>query len=396
MSNSAKSGRCARILLTLALLPLLGTGCGPSELKEGAAVSPGSVKGITVQNFGKTPADTAAELYTLTNAKGMEAHISTYGGILISLKTPDRTGALGDVVLGHDDLESYIRNNSPYLGALIGRYGNRIGKAQFTLAGKTYKLAANDGPNHLHGGIKGFDKVVWRAEKTDAADGVALSLTYISPDGEEGYPGTLTARVTYTLTDGNVLRIDYEATTDQPTVVNLTNHAYFNLKDAGSSPILGHELTLNAETFTPVDKTLIPTGELRPVEGTPFDFRQPVAIGARIEQAEEQLQFGGGYDHNWVLGRQGNGLSLAARVSEPETGRTMEVFTTEPGIQFYAGNFLDGSITGRGGVAYQKRAGFCLETQHYPDSPNKPGFPSTALEPGQTYRSTTEFRFSSQ
>jgi aldose 1-epimerase len=342
------------------------------------------------------PSGETVELYGLTNAQGMEARISTYGGILISLKTLDRSGALADVVLGHDDLESYVKNNSPFLGALIGRYGNRIGKAQFVLQGTTYKLAANDGPNHLHGGTKGFDKVIWKAEKVDAADGVALVLTYVSADGEEGYPGTLTAKVTYTLTDGNALRIDYEATADKPTIVNLTNHAYFNLKDAGASTILGHELTLNADRFTPVDKTLIPTGELRPVEGTPFDFRQPTAIGARIEQADEQLQFGGGYDHNWVLNRQGDGLSLAARVHEPGSGRVMEVFTTEPGIQFYCGNFLDGSITGRSGVAYQKRVGLCLETQHYPDSPNKPDFPSTMLEPGQTYHSTTEFRFSSQ
>jgi aldose 1-epimerase len=326
----------------------------------------------------------------------MEARISTYGGILISLKAPDRNGTLADVVVGHDDLESYVKNNSPFFGALIGRYGNRIGNAQFTLQGNTYKLEANDGPNHLHGGTKGFDKVLWQGEKVDAADGVALALSYVSADGEGGYPGALTVKVTYTLTDTNALRIDYQATTDKPTVVNLTSHSYFNLKDAGASPILGHELTLNADRFTPVDKTLIPTGELRSVEGTPFDFRQPTAVGARIDQADEQLQFGGGYDHNWVLNREGDGLSLAARVHEPTTGRVLEIFTTEPGIQFYSGNFLNGSITGRGGVAYKKRVGLCLETQHYPDSPNKPDFPSTTLEPGQTYHSITEFRFSSQ
>ncbi len=396
MSNRGLGLGHTTVVWFLALACLLLMACGASPDETASQPPPASPKGIAVQNFGKTSAGETVELYTLTNAQGMEARISTYGGILISLKAPDRGGALADVVLGHDDLESYITNNSPFLGALVGRYGNRIGKAQFALQGTTYKLAANDGPNHLHGGTRGFDKVVWKAEKVDAADGVGLALRYVSADGEVGNPGTLAAKVTYTLTDGNALRIDYEASTDKPTVVNLTNHAYFNLKDAGASTILGHELTLNADLFTPVDKTLIPTGELRPVEGTPFDFRQPLAIGARISQADEQLQFGGGYDHNFVLNRQGDGLSLAARVHEPSTGRVMEVFTTEPGVQFYAGNFLDGSITGRGGIAYQKRSGFCLETQHYPDSPNKPDFPSTALEPGQNYRSSTEFRFSSR
>jgi aldose 1-epimerase len=351
-------------------------------------------KEITVQEFGKSPEGEALQIYTLTNAQGMEARITNYGGIVVSLKTPDRTGALADVVLGHDSVAAYAK--SPYFGAIIGRYGNRIGNAKFTLQGKTYTLAQNNGPNHLHGGIKGFDKVAWKAEPGSSPEGQSLSLSYVSQDGEEGYPGTLNAKVVYVLTNDNALRIDYEATTDKPTIVNLTNHSYFNLKDAGATTILDHELTLNADRYTPVDKTLIPTGELAAVEGTPFDFRKPTAIGARIDGDHEQLKFGLGYDHNFVLNRSAEGLSLAATVVEPATGRRMEVLTTEPGIQFYSGNFLDGTITGRGGAVYQRRSGFCLETQHFPDSPNKPDFPSTTLEPGQTYRTTTVYRFSAQ
>jgi aldose 1-epimerase len=351
-------------------------------------------KEVAVQEFGKTPEGEPVQIYTLTTAQGMEARITNYGGIVVSLKTPDRNGTFGEVVLGHDSLDGYPK--SSYFGALIGRYGNRIGNAQFTLQGNTYTLAKNNGPNHLHGGIKGFDKVVWTAEPVNSEEGPGLSLTYVSADGEEGYPGTLNVKVLYTLTDDNTLRIDYEATTDKPTVVNLTNHSYFNLKDAGATTILDHELKLNADRYTPVDKSLIPTGELAPVEGTPFDFRQPTAIGARIDGDHEQLKFGLGYDHNFVLNHTAEGLILAATVFEPTTGRRMEVLTTEPGVQFYTGNFLDGTITGRGGTVYQRRSAFCLETQHFPDSPNKDQFPSTVLEPGQTYQTTTLYRFTAQ
>ncbi len=340
-------------------------------------------------DFGKAPDGAAISVYTLTNKNGLEARIITYGGTMVSLKTPDRNGKLADVVLGFDTVDGYVKTTS-YFGALIGRYGNRIGGAQFKLGGVEYKLPKNDGQNSLHGGSPGFDKRVWTAR--ELPDG-GLELTYLSKDGENGYPGNLRAVVAYHLTDANELRIDYSATTDKPTVVNLTNHSYFNLKGAGSGDILGHLLTLNASRFTPVDSGLIPTGELRSVAGTPFDFRKPVAIGARIGQNDEQLKLGKGYDHNFVLDRSGAGLALAARVEEPGSGRVMEVLTTEPGIQFYSGNFLDGSAKGKGGVAYAYRSGFCLETQHYPDSPNKPAFPSTELKPGQKYQSTTVYRF---
>jgi aldose 1-epimerase len=352
-------------------------------------------KEVTVQEFGKTPAGEAVQIYTLTNAQGMEARITNYGGIVVSLKTPDRDGTFADVVLGHDTLDGYFQKGS-YFGALIGRYGNRIAKGQFTLDGKTYTLAKNNGPNSLHGGEKGFNQAVWTAEPVNSADGPGLSLTYVSADGEEGYPGTLNVKVVYTLTNDNGLQIEYEATTDKKTVLNLTNHSYFNLKDAGATPILDHELMINADRYTPVDATLIPTGELAPVEGTPFDFRNPTAIGTRIDDDNQQLKFGMGYDHNFVLNRNGDGLILAATVFEPTTGRRMEVLTTQPGVQFYTGNFLDGTVTGKGGTAYQRRSALCLETQHFPDSPNHPEFPSTVLEPGQTYQATTVYRFSAQ
>ncbi len=348
-----------------------------------------------MEPFGKLPTGEEVQLYTLANKSGMEARIMNYGGILVSLKVPDRQGQLGDVVLGFDGLDRYVKEN-PYFGALIGRYGNRIAGGKFELEGKTYTLAQNNGPNHLHGGLKGFDKKLWSAESADSPDGPQLILRCVSPDGEEGYPGELRVRVTYTLTDDNALRIDYEATTDKTTIVNLTNHSYFNLKDAGATPILDHVLMIDADRFTPVDETLIPTGELRPVEGTPFDFRQPTPIGARIDADDPQLRFAGGYDHNFVLNRTGEGLTLAARVYEPATGRVMEVLTTEPGIQFYTGNFLDGTLTGKSGVVYQKRSALCLETQHFPDSPNHPQFPSTVLKPGETYRSTTVYKFSAR
>lgn len=340
-------------------------------------------------DFGQTPDGVKIHIYTLTNKNHVEARVTNYGGILVSLKTPDRKGGLADIVLGFDSLAGYVANPGPHFGALIGRYGNRIGGARFTLDGVEHKLAANNGVNSLHGGNRGFDKVVWMPR--ELPDG-GLELTYVSKDGEENYPGNLKTVVTYRLTDGNELMIDYTATTDKDTVLNLTNHSYFNLKGAGNGDILEHRLLLNADQYTPVDAGLIPTGELRPVSGTPFDFRKSTAIGARIDQNDEQLKFGRGYDHNFVL--QSNGRpSLAARIEEPASGRVLEVLTDQPGVQFYTGNGLDGSIKGKDGKAYGRRSGFCLETQHYPDSPNKPSFPSTVLKAGQRFHSVTIFRF---
>ena len=343
--------------------------------------------------FGKTPSGEAVELYTLKNASNAEVRIMTYGGTVVSLKVPDRSGKPGDIVLGYETLDGYLKN-SPYFGSIIGRYGNRIGKGQFSLDGKQYTLPKNNGENTLHGGIKGFDKVVWKAAEVKSKEGPALSLTYLSKDGEEGFSGNLNATVVYTLTNNNELRLEYTATTDKVTVVNLTHHSYFNL--AGEGSILQHALMINADKFTPVDAGLIPTGELRSVKGTPMDFSKPTAIGARIDQQYEQLVAGKGYDHNWVLNHSTGELSMAARVYEPSTGRVMEVLTTEPGLQFYSGNFLDGTITGKGGQVYKQRSGFCLETQHFPDSPNKPAFPSTILKPGQQYKSTTVYKFTVQ
>jgi aldose 1-epimerase len=321
---------------------------------------------------------------------------TNYGGIITSIRTPDRAGKLDDIVLGYDSLSGYLRS-SPYFGAIVGRYGNRIAGGKFTLDGQTYTLAVNNGPNSLHGGLRGFDKVLWDATPFRNASGSGFTLDYTSKDMEEGYPGTLVTRVTYTLTDDDKLIVDYHATTDKATPVNLTQHTYWNLAGDGSRDILGHELTLYADSMTPVDTTLIPTGVIAPVAGTPFDFRTSTAIGARIEQRDnQQIRFGGGYDHNFVLNRAGkaaDALVHAARVVEPTTGRTLDVYSTEPGIQFYSGNFLDGSITGKAGHVYRHRYGLALETQHYPDSPNHPNFPSTILRPGQTYRSQTVFAF---
>jgi len=345
---------------------------------------------VSKADFGKTPDGKAVQIFTLTNEHGLEARICTYGGVVVSLKTPDRTGKMADIVLGFDTLEGYLNPAEPYFGALIGRYGNRIGHAKFTLDGKQYTLPANNGANTLHGGDKGFDKQVWTGRPLP--DG-GLELTYVSKDGEEGFPGTLKATVNYHLTAANELKIDYTATTDKDTVVNLTNHSYWNLKGEGNGLILDHVLTINASRFTPVDAGLIPTGELKPVAGTPFDFTKPMAIGSRIEQKDDQLKLGPGYDHNYVLDRTGAGLSLAAHVEEPTTGRVMDVETTEPAVQFYTGNSIDGKLKGKGGKVYPPRAAFCLETQHYPDSPNKPSFPSTELKPGQTYKTTTVYRF---
>jgi aldose 1-epimerase len=346
---------------------------------------------ITQEPFGRMPDGQAVTLYTLRNSSGVEARICNYGGIVVSLKVPDRDKRLGDVVLGYDTLDEYVRN-SPYFGCLVGRYGNRIAKGRFTLKGVTYTLATNNGPNALHGGLKGFDKVLWAAKTRTTPLGPALELSYRSKDGEEGYPGNLNVTAVYTLTEDNALRLDYTATTDKDTVVNLTQHSYFNLR--GQGDVLGHEVYLNADRFTPVDSTLIPTGELRPVAGTPFDFRTPTTIGARINQNEEQLRFGNGYDHNWVINKAPGQLALQARVYEPNTGRVLEVFSTEPGLQFYTGNFLDGTITGKGGWVYQFRHGFCMEPQHFPDSPNKPKFPSVVLRPSEVYRNTIVYRFS--
>jgi aldose 1-epimerase len=321
----------------------------------------------------------------------MEARIATYGGILVSLTAPDRHGHFGDVVLGYDSLKGYL-TRSPYFGALIGRYGNRIAGGTFTLDGTAYALARNDGPNSLHGGKVGFDKVLWNVAASGVTErGPQLVLAYKSMDGEERYPGNLDVRATYTLTDDDALSIEFEVTTDKPTVVNLTGHSYFNLR--GTGDVLGHVVEINAQRFTPVDRTLIPTGELKDVAGTPFDFRRPHTIGERIGDANEQLQFGRGYDHNWVLDGQTGTLRVNAEVYEPTSGRVLEVLSDQPGLQFYSGNFLDGSITGKGGVVYRLRSGFCMEPQHFPDSPNQPNFPSTVLRPGETYRSTIVYRF---
>jgi aldose 1-epimerase len=347
---------------------------------------------IEQQPFGTMPDGTPVDLYTLANAHGLQITITTYGGAVVSLLTPDRDGKLDDVALGFEALDEYVEK-SPYFGCIAGRYANRIAGGRFTLDGVTYTLTQNEGDNHLHGGAKGFDKVVWSAQEKHATDETALMLAYLSEDGEEGYPGNLAAQVTYTLTDNDELSIDYTATTDKPTIVNLTNHTYFNLADGGAGDVLGHELMIDADTFTPVDPTQIPTGELRPVTSTPMDFSELTPIGSRIDQEDEQLHLGMGYDHNWVLNKSDDVLTLAARLQEPTTGRAMEVYTTEPGIQFYSGNFLNGTVAGKGGQVYHKHHGLCLETQHFPDSPNHPHFPSTVLRPGETYQTTTVYRF---
>jgi aldose 1-epimerase len=361
---------------------------GPSEDSAESMSGPF----LTLVPFGASHEREPIDLITLRNPNGIEIRLMTYGGTILSLKTPDRDGAFDDIVLGFDTAEPYF-TRSPYFGAIIGRYGNRIANARFTLDGEPYVLSANDGQHHLHGGARGWDKVVWRNEPFQNAEGVGVVLRHTSPDGDQGYPGMVDATVTYWLRPDNALVIDYEATTDTPTVVNLTHHSYFNLAGGRASDILGHELTIAADRYTPADATLIPTGEIAPVEGTPFDFRTPVAIGARINEDHPQLANGKGYDHNWVMGRVLEEPALVARVVEPITGRTLEVESTEPGLQFYSGNFLDGTITGKGGRVYGHRSGFCLEPQHYPDSPNQPAFPSPVLRPGKTYRSRTVLRF---
>ena len=334
-------------------------------------------------------------MYTLTNSHGLEIRAMSYGGIIVSMRVPDRKGELADIVLGHDTAEGYMPN-PPYLGVIVGRYANRIANGAFTLDGKTYTLPKNDGPNTLHGGggKRTFDRVVWDGEPLQGKNGVAF--TYLSKDGEEGFPGNLKVKVTYTLNDANELTVDYEATTDKPTPLNLSQHSYFNLAGEGTSDILNHELMLNADRFTPVDKNLIPTGELRAVKGTPLDFTTSMRVGARIDDSYDQMVLGHGYDHNFVINRKGDGLELAARMYEPTTGRVLEVSTTQPGVQFYTGNFLDGTVTGKQGHVYKRRYGFCLETQHFPDSPNHPDFPSTILKPGETFHSKTVFKFSTR
>ena len=346
---------------------------------------------VTRAPFGTMPDGTPVEIFTLTNQRGMVVRIITYGAIIQSIRVPDKNGRVADVVIGHDTLEGY-RTASRFFGAVVGRYGNRIAKGKFTLDGHEYMLTVNNGPNHLHGGTVGFDKVVW-TPMTFVGTGTSVSLSRASPDGEEGYPGTLQVTVTYSLSDMNELTVRYIARTDKPTPINLTQHSYFNLAGHDAGDIGGHILLLNADRYTPVDATQIPTGAIASVAGTPFDFRTPAAIGLRMDADDDQLRIGGGYDHNFVLNDGRGQPGLAARVVEPTSGRTLEVSTTEPGIQFYSGNKLDGSITGKGGAVYSRRSGFCLETQHFPDSPNHPEFPSTILRPGNLFESVTVFRF---
>ena len=347
--------------------------------------------------FGRLPSPDGAsvEEFTLTNAHGIEVRAITYGAIITVIRTPDRSGKLADIVFGFDSLEGYLAQ-SPYFGAIVGRFANRIAHGQFSLDGVTYHLATNNGPNSLHGGLRGFDKVLWTAEPVQSDSGAGVVFHYLSPNGEEGYPGNVDVRVTYMLTPRDELVVDYTATTDKATPLNLSQHSYWNLHGDGKGDILDHVLTLDASAYTPVDSTLIPTGQIAAVAGTPFDFRSPTAIGARIEQPNKQLRFGKGYDHNWVLDRPAGGgtaLVRAARLVDSTSGRTLEISTSEPGIQFYSGNFLDGTITGKHGVVYGHRAALCLETQHFPDSPNHPNFPSTILRPGETFRSRTVFVF---
>ena len=395
------------IKLVLAIAVISMSGCEKKdatvkepETKPGATLE--AIKEVTPEakeirqmsankeSFGKTLDGKLVEIYTLTNTSGIRARITSFGAILVSLEVPDRNGKLADITLGFDKLDGYLGVH-PYFGAIVGRYANRIGKAAFKLDGVEYKLAANNAVNHLHGGIKGFDKVVWRLEDLGVKGaGAAVKLSYISEDGEEGYPGNLACSVTYTLTEDNKLQISYDAETDKKTVLNLTNHSYFNLAGQGTGNILGHELMINADKYTVVDEGLIPTGENRAVKGTPMDFTTAMTIGSRIGQVE------GGYDHNYVLKSGGGTLALAAKAYEPTSGRVMEIYTDQPGVQFYTGNFLDGSVTGKAGKVYQKNYGFCLETQHFPDSPNKPDFPSVVLLPGQKYSTVTALKFSTK
>ena len=348
---------------------------------------------ITKTQFGIMPDTTVVEKYTLKNNNGVEIEVITFGGRITSLKVPNKNGKLENVVLGFNNLEDYLRPDDPYFGALIGRYGNRIAKGKFSLNGEEYTLATNNGANHLHGGVIGFDRVIWEVTPMESEIGPSLKLKYLSKDGEEGYPGNLKVTVVYTLTDENTLEVSYEATTDKATIVNLTQHAYFNLSGDFSKPILDHEISINADNYVPVDDTLIPTGELADVTNTPFDFRTAKSIGRDIENKNDQLVKGKGFDHCWVLNEQNKGIRWAASAFQPESGRLLEIYTDEPGIQFYTGNFLDGTLPMPSGGTYAHRTGFCLETQHYPDSPNQKDFPSVVLNPGETYKSKTIFKF---
>ena len=383
-----KNVQCC-VLVMLLCASIFLAGCGSSSKPGTTEVKMGVLKA----DFGVTKDGQQVDLYTLTNANGLVAKITNYGGTVTELWVPDRDGNLGDIVLGFDNLKDY-EEKSPYFGCIIGRYGNRIAKGAFTLDGNEYTLAKNNDENHLHGGLKGFDKVVWDAEPFQTKKAVGLKLKYLSKDMEEGYPGNLDVTVKYILTNKDELKITYEATTDKPTVCNLTNHSYFNLAGQGLGNNYENQLMINADYFTPVDKGLIPTGELSPVEGTPMDFTEMTAIGKRIDADTTQIKYGGGYDHNWVLNKKKlRKMSLAAKAYEPASGRMMEIYTTEPAIQFYSGNFLDGTLTGKEGKVYMHRYAYCLETHHYPDSPNQPDFPSTTLLPGQTYKTTTVHKF---
>lgn len=392
MTRRFRVRACARLpVLTLAIALAACDGPPPdSAAGRVAAPTPAAKTTVTRAAFGVLPDGTAVASFTLTNASGASVTALDYGGIITSVRVPDRSGKLDDVVLGYDTLEGYLKDNSHY-GAVVGRYGNRIGGARFTLDGQTYELAANNGPNSLHGGRKGFDKYVWKAEPFEREGLAGVMLTHTSPDGDEGFPGALSVSMTYTFNDRNELTIDYEATTDKATVLNLTNHSYFNLGGDGSGDVLGHRLTVNADRYTPVDEYLIPTGELASVAGTPLDFRTATAMGDRI--ADPGLKPATGYDHNYVINRADASAVLAARVDDPNSGRWLEVFTTEPGVQLYTANHLDGSKAARAGRVYGRYGAFCLETQHYPDSPNKPSFPTTTLRPGETFKSRTVYAF---
>jgi aldose 1-epimerase len=385
--------RSGVLLLTLAL-GLSACDRPPSAPQSTAATATVAKATVARAPYGTLPDGVSVDAFTLTNAGGAIVKAISYGAIITSITVPDRTGKLDDVVLGFDSLDGYLKGTA-YFGAVIGRYGNRIGGAKFELDGQAYKLAANNGPNSLHGGLRGFDKVVWKGEPFERDGNAGVVFSYTSRDGEEGFPGSLSVQVTYTLTDKSELAIDYKATTDKPTVVNLTQHSYFNLGGDGSGDVLGHELIIDADRYNNVDKNLIPLGDPVSVANTPFDFRTATPIGARIDVDDEQIRLGGGYDHNYAVNRTGSGVVRAARVVEAKSGRVMEVFTTEPGVQFYTANHLDG-VPGKAGHVYGKRNAFCLETQHYPDSPNKPSFPSTTVRPGETYESRTVYAFSVQ
>ncbi len=383
---------CVASLVAASAALLTGPSCPPDAEAAGQARAPSqsTTRSLKKMDFGKTDDGTPIELYTLSNGR-LTVKVMTFGAIVTEIHAPDRDGKPGDVVLGFESLDGYLAGH-PFFGAATGRFANRIAKGQFTLDGKTYQLPVNNGPNTLHGGLKGFDKRVWKAEDASGPAGPAVRMTYLSPDGEEGFPGNLKVAITYTVTDDDALRIDYEATTDKATPVNLTNHSYFNLSGPGSGTILDHEVMIDSDRYTAVDETFIPTGELAPVKDTPLDFNKPTPIGTRIDQLKGEP---GGYDHNYVLKGDGKTPALAARVRDPKTGRVLEMHTTEPGVQFYTGNFLDGSVKGKGAV-YAKRTGFCLEAQHFPDSVHHEDFPSTILRPGETYRQTTIYKFSAK